>query len=91
MAIDNNLTTGLKMSLSMAGGNRQPLKFGSPLFASHKQYQIYTLNRNILAKATQLVNDLEDARAARITLDNFLSGKNSSAPSARGSLFDSGI
>lgn len=97
-----NLSSGLQTALTLFGGNRNSLKFGSPYFASNKDYLNHIVNRNILAKAAQLVNDLEDARAATVTFQSFLAQKQSelkittstlstsvtsTTVSARGSLF----
>lgn len=86
----SDVTSGLKFSVSLLGGNRHALKYGSAAFASHRDYQIHVINRNILAKAAQLVNDLEDARAAKITLESFMARNAPQSPNAgRGGIFDS--
>lgn len=92
------LTSGLQGALSLFGGNRNALKFSSAYFASHKDYQNHIVSRNILSKAAQLVNDLEDARAAQTTFQSFLAQKQSelktttsplgTAAASRGSVFD---
>lgn len=91
MAIDSTITASPRIFAALGSASRQNLKFSPPMFASHRDFQIYTLNRNALAKAAQLVGDLEDARAARATLENFLNGKNGRTAPLRGSLFDAGI
>lgn len=85
-----DIIAGLGFSLSLPGAGRSTLKYGGAAFVSYRNYQIHVMNRNILAKAAQLVNDLEDARAARITLESFIAknspqaGKNT----GRGAFFD---
>ncbi|MCC6597640.1 MAG: hypothetical protein IT559_02485 [Alphaproteobacteria bacterium] len=89
MAI-NSFTTGLQLSTALFGNGRTPLRFGNPYLGWNKDYQNHLISRNILAKAAQLVNDLEDARAAKTTLDSFIAAKNPSSikPVSRGSLFN---
>jgi hypothetical protein len=77
-----NFSSGLQGALSLFGGNRVALKTGSAYFASNKDYLNHIVNRNILAKAAQLVNDLEDAKAAKGTFQEFLNQKQSELKSS---------
>jgi hypothetical protein len=73
----NGVNSGLQTALSLlsGGASRNALKFSSAYGASNKDYLNQLVSRNILSKAAQLVNDLEDARASKITFDNFLAQK----------------
>jgi hypothetical protein len=90
----NNLSSGLQNALGLFAGNRNALKFGSAYFASNKDYLNHLVNRNIFAKATQLVNDLEDMRKSTVTFQSYLAQKQSAlkttttASTQRGTLFD---
>jgi hypothetical protein len=76
-----NLTSGLQSALSLLGKNSNPLSRPLANGVSNKDYMNHIISRNILSKAAQLVNDLEDARAAQKTLQNFMA-------KPRGGLFD---
>lgn len=71
----SNLTSGLQTALSIFSGNRNALSRQNAYFASNKDYLNHLVSRNILSKAAQLVNDLEDARAAKVTFQSFLAQK----------------
>lgn len=81
MIAKTNLTSGLQSAVSLLGKSNNPMSRPLAYGVSNKQYMNHIISRNILSKAAQLVNDLEDARAAQKTLQNFMA-------KPRGSLLD---
>jgi hypothetical protein len=67
-----NLNSGLQAALSLFKGGRNALSSPLAYGVSNKDYMNHMISRNILSKAAQLVNDLEDARAAQRTFQNLM-------------------
>jgi len=72
MPVTNNLSAHLKTMTALLGGNRNALGFASPFSRSYKDTQNALIGRNIVAKAAQLVTDIENAKTAKAQFQSFL-------------------